>query len=70
VYAKPAFFDMSAGKGDSPRPVNGHKYRANYDRIFLPKKPKKPLIPMPTFANICQHIPDATPQHLEAPNER
>ena len=25
---------MSAGKGDSPRPVNGDRYRANYERIF------------------------------------
>jgi hypothetical protein len=25
---------MSAGKGDSPRKVDGDKYRANYDRIF------------------------------------
>jgi hypothetical protein len=25
---------MSAGKGDQPRPVNGDRYRANYDAIF------------------------------------
>lgn len=25
---------MSAGKGDTPRPVDGGKYRENYDRIF------------------------------------
>jgi rubrerythrin len=25
---------MSAGKGDSPRPVDGDRYRANYERIF------------------------------------
>jgi rubrerythrin len=25
---------MSAGKGDTPRPVDGPKYRANYERIF------------------------------------
>jgi hypothetical protein len=43
-----------AGKGDTPRPVNGPKYRANYDRIFLPKNHRKSLPPMPTFANICQ----------------
>jgi hypothetical protein len=42
-----------AGKGDTPRPVNGPKYRANYDRIFTPKTSKKPLPSMPTFANIC-----------------
>jgi hypothetical protein len=46
---------MSAGKGDSPRPVNGPKYRANFDRIFSPKKPQKTLPSVPTFANICQH---------------
>lgn len=52
-----------AGKGDTPRPVNGPKYRANYDRIFLPKTPKKTLPSVPTDANICQH----TPRHLEVP---
>ncbi len=25
---------MSAGKGDSPRPINGEKFRDNYDDIF------------------------------------
>lgn len=25
---------MSAGKGDSPRPVRGDAYRENYDEIF------------------------------------
>jgi hypothetical protein len=25
---------MSAGKGDSPRPVNGARYRRNYETIF------------------------------------
>jgi hypothetical protein len=25
---------MSAGKGDSPRPVNGDAFRDNYDEIF------------------------------------
>jgi hypothetical protein len=25
---------MSAGKGDSPRPVNGDRYRRNYEAIF------------------------------------
>ena len=27
-----------AGKGDTPRKVNGDKYRKNYDRIFKGKK--------------------------------
>jgi hypothetical protein len=31
---------MSAGKGDKPRPVNGDKYRSNYDKIFGSKKSK------------------------------
>ena len=31
---------MSAGKGDSPRPVDGDKYRSNYDGIF--KRSSKP----------------------------
>jgi hypothetical protein len=34
---------MSAGKGDSPRPVDGEKYRSNYDKIFKrdPQKSQK-----------------------------
>jgi hypothetical protein len=61
---------MSAGKGDAPRAVNGAKYRANFDRIFSPKKPKKPLIPMPTYANICQQMTQAaTLQHPPATYE-
>lgn len=28
---------MSAGKGDAPRPVNGDKFRENFDAIFPPK---------------------------------
>jgi hypothetical protein len=28
-----------AGKGDSPRPVNGDRYRDNYDFIFRKKYP-------------------------------
>jgi hypothetical protein len=47
---------MSAGKGDAPRPVNGNRYRANYDRIFSSKTPKKSLPSVPTFAYICQQI--------------
>ena len=31
---------MSAGKGDSPRPVDGGKYRASWDRIFRKKNGK------------------------------
>lgn len=31
---------MSAGKGDTPRPVNGEKYRNNYDKIFKKESPE------------------------------
>lgn len=31
-----------AGKGDKPRPVDGDKYRANYDSIFKKHEPEKP----------------------------
>ena len=55
---------MSAGKGDTARPVDGPKYRANYDRIFSPKNPKKALPSMPTSANICQQI---TPRQKAVP---
>jgi hypothetical protein len=30
---------MSAGKGDTPRAVNGDRYRANYEAIFAPPYP-------------------------------
>jgi hypothetical protein len=30
---------MSAGKGDSPRPVDGNRYRRNYEDIFSPPYP-------------------------------
>jgi hypothetical protein len=55
---------MSAGKGDTARPVNGAKYRANYDRIFSSKTHKKALPSMPTSANICQQN---TPRQKAAP---
>lgn len=31
---------MSAGKGDSPRPVNPTVYGENYDAIFRKEKPE------------------------------
>jgi len=31
---------MSAGKGDKPRPVDGEKYRSNYDKIYNKSKPE------------------------------
>jgi hypothetical protein len=30
-----------AGKGDTPRPVNGERYRYNYDLIFVTKPQPK-----------------------------
>jgi hypothetical protein len=30
---------MSAGKGDTPRKVDGEKFRANYESIFRAGKP-------------------------------
>jgi hypothetical protein len=30
---------VSAGKGDAPRPVDGDRYRRNYDAIFDPPYP-------------------------------
>ena len=41
---------MSAGKGDSPRAVDGEKYRANFDLIFPIKKP----CPLEKVSDICQ----------------
>jgi len=32
---------MSAGKGDTPRKVDGDKYRKNYEAIFAKKKKSK-----------------------------
>lgn len=32
----------SAGKGSSPRPVNGDKYRENFDAIFRQFSRKEP----------------------------
>ncbi len=31
---------MSAGKGDTPRPVDGQTYRNNWEAIFGNKKPE------------------------------
>ena len=33
-----------AGKGDDPRPVNGERFRSNYDRIFK-KHESNPINP-------------------------
>ena len=38
---------MSAGKGDAPRPVNGDKFRSNYENIFKNKKPNEKTKPEP-----------------------
>lgn len=50
---------MSAGKGDKPRPVDGEKYRANYDAIFRKRKPAsgktsgKAAADLLVFAGVC-----------------
>jgi hypothetical protein len=41
-----------AGKGDTPRAVNGSKYRANFDLIF----PKKKSCSAAEVADICQQM--------------
>jgi hypothetical protein len=50
---------MSAGKGDTPRPVNGDRYRANYEAIFrltnVNKRREVTLVNPPYPAWIC-HI--------------
>lgn len=55
-----------AGKGDTPRPVNGPKYRENFEIIFPQKSPC-------FSANICQHMPTpttaATKPHPKATDE-
>jgi hypothetical protein len=45
---------MSAGKGDAPRPVDGQKFRQNYDEIFA-RKDDKTLASMSAFVHICTH---------------
>ena len=48
---------MSAGKGDSPRAVDGEKYRVNFDLIFPEKNP----CPLEKVSDICQQT--ATDDH-------
>jgi hypothetical protein len=49
---------MSAGKGDTPRAVNGDRYRANYEAIFgltnVNKRRKVTLVNSPYPAWICR----------------
>jgi hypothetical protein len=49
---------MSAGKGDTPRPVAGDKFRANYDAIFgltnVNKSQKLTLVNSPYPAWVCR----------------
>jgi hypothetical protein len=42
---------MSAGKGDSPRPVNAEVYGQNYEDIFRKDKPQPTL--QPTLQPTC-----------------
>jgi hypothetical protein len=45
---------VSAGKGDAPRPVDGQKFRQNYDEIFA-REGEKTLACMSAFVHICTH---------------
>ena len=45
---------MSAGKGDAPRPINGQKYRENWDEIFCRKR-LKVVAPLSAFVHTCTH---------------
>jgi hypothetical protein len=56
---------MSAGKGDAPRPVDGQRFRQNWDEIFA-RKDDKTLASVSAFVHICPHTetPAAT-----TPNE-
>ena len=45
---------MSAGKGDAPRPIDGQKYRENWDQIFCRKR-LKVVAPMSAFVHTCPH---------------
>jgi hypothetical protein len=38
---------MSAGKGDTPRPVNAEVYGQNYEDIFRKDKPQSTPTPTP-----------------------
>jgi hypothetical protein len=50
---------VSAGKGDAPRPVDGQKYRENWDEIFA-REGEKTLASMSAFVHICTHTTAAT----------
>ncbi len=45
---------MSAGKGDAPRPIDGSKYRENWDEIFC-RNPSKNVARMSAFVHTCPH---------------
>jgi hypothetical protein len=45
---------MSAGKGDAPRPVDGERFRQNWDEIFL-RKTQENLDMMSAFVHISPH---------------
>lgn len=48
---------MSAGKGDDLRPVNGDKFRSNYDKIFK-KHESNPINPHSSQMEDWRHSPD------------
>jgi hypothetical protein len=45
---------VSAGKGDAPRPVDGERFRQNWDEIFA-RKADKTLASMSAFVHIRPH---------------
>jgi hypothetical protein len=50
---------VSAGKGDAPRPVDGERFRQNWDEIFSHKNQEN-LDMMSAFVHIRPHTPAAT----------
>lgn len=55
---------MSAGKGDAPRPVDGQKFRKNYDEIFCTKAIKV-IASVSAFVHTCPQIEAATKPSVE-----
>lgn len=53
---------MSAGKGDTPRPVNPKKYGENYDRIFRKQSNTLPYDTYGIAYDPIENHPKATPE--------
>lgn len=54
-----------AGKGDTPRPVDGEKFRENYEAIFLKKENMRLRAALTDIAGM-DTSQDASPQQCEA----